>query len=116
MSEHRHRHSDRQSEASEASKNITLMVIWSSTLFMLGNLPFTIEYSLRLILTHDFNYNYLFNITFDILYLIHSLNIFIYLKFNKLYRNIFVSYFRAIYLFGCKLLDKNSDYHQTVAI
>ncbi len=72
------------------------MVIWSSSLFILGNIPYTIEYVRRLF---GLDYNPLFyNISLDILFLSHGMNIFIFFAFNKLYRNTLTRYVRFFFI------------------
>ncbi len=79
----------------EASKNITLMVIWSSILFIFGNTPVIIINILQFILDpNSFQLVLIYRISVALIYFTHSLNFFIYFFFNKLFRKILFSYFR----------------------
>ena len=79
----------------EASKNITLMVIWSSILFIFGNTPVIIINILQFILDpNSFQLVLVYRISVALIYFTNSLNFFIYFLFNKLFRKILFSYFR----------------------
>jgi hypothetical protein len=81
----------------EASKNITLMVIWSSILFIFGNTPVIIINILQFILDpNSFQLVLAFRISLALIYFTHSLNFVIYILFNKLFRKILFSYFQKI--------------------
>ena len=77
----------------EASKNITLMVIWSSILFIFGNTPVIIINILQFILDPN-SFQLVYRISVALIYFTHSLNFVIYFLFNKLFRKILFSYFR----------------------
>ena len=79
----------------EASKNITLMVIWSSILFIFGNTPVIIINILQFILDpNSFQLVLVYRISVALIYFTHSLNFVIYFLFNKLFRKILFRYFR----------------------
>ena len=77
----------------EASKNITLMVIWSSILFIFGNTPVIIINILQFILDPN-SFQLVYRISVALIYFTNSLNFVIYFLFNKLFRKILFSYFR----------------------
>ena len=80
----------------KASKNITLMVIWTSAIYVIGNIPQTVAYVMSLIIGISYQYSLNYNISIGFFFFIHGINIFIYIRFNKLFRKILIGYFRLI--------------------
>ena len=78
----------------KASKNITLMVIWTSAIYVIGNIPQTVAYVMSLIIGISYQYSLNYNISIGFFFFIHGINIFIYIRFNKLFRKILIGYFR----------------------
>ena len=78
------------------------MVIWTSAINVAGSIPQTITYIYSLFLGYgiSFQYTLSYNISIGLHFFTHSINIFIYYKLNKMFRNTLIGYFR------CNLFSK----------
>ena len=79
------------------SKNINLMVLYSSSFFIVGNTPHLIIYSLSLVLVKTSQLIMIYRISLIIIFFAHNLNIFIYYSFNKMFKRILITYFKRIF-------------------
>lgn len=82
---------------SKATKNITLMVIFTSLAFSIGTTPYAVRYilkTLRISLPQDFS-----DFSLAVLILSHGCNMIIYVLFNKVYRDVLWSY--VVFIFRC---------------
>lgn len=91
----------RNKNNSRATKNITKMVIFQGLLNVTGTVPYGIYFILNqsklVTVTQQFvDFN---NAAVLLLYLIPALDIFVYYFFNKLYKEVFLSYLKKIYSF-----------------
>jgi len=75
----------------KASRNITLMVIFQCVLYTFGMCPYLIAYILGYVLeqTPDLE-------IYGILYISHGSTLFIYISFNKYFRQVLNGYFNFI--------------------
>ena len=97
----------------KASRNITLMIIFQCVLSTIGNFflliliqifyqllitfligygPFMLSYIFSFVLTTTPQLQMFSNICFGIIYLSHSLTLFVYFTFNKLFRKVLIGY------------------------
>lgn len=93
-------HRCRQSEPSRPNssrrrnvRNMSRMVIVSSLLYAIGELPYGIFFILNVLITKSPSLTMFSTISTIILYLVPSLDIFVYYFFNKLYRAVLNRYF-----------------------
>lgn len=77
----------------KASRNITLMVIFQCVLYTFGMCPYLIGYILSYVLESTAELKMYNNISYGILFFSHGSTLFIYLAFNKLFRQVLVSFF-----------------------
>ena len=91
-------------------KSLTLTIICSSFLFIIGQLPFLIIRIWDMFSPQPLVYE----ITFGIMIFAHNLNIFIYFAFNNLYRKILLSYFK--YILPIKSKNQNLAATQTLEL
>lgn len=80
----------------EASRSITLMVIWAWAFSFFGNLPDLLAFILNNLLEPSSKLKALSNLGLTIVLLERGLNFFIYLFFNKLFRKTLAIYFRRL--------------------
>ncbi len=80
----------------KANKNITMMVMGSSALYLFGNTPFLVINSLHFGKGFSMNstVQLLEKITRFIIHFSRGSNFFVYFFFNKIFREIFFSYFK----------------------
>lgn len=88
----------------KAIKSITLIVIWTCLLYLLGMAPFLVSYILGFILQPSTGFTTYMTITSCILILSHGLTFFIYYKFNSLFRKVLISYVTRVFFF-CNLFS-----------
>lgn len=79
-----------------SAKNMNLMVVFSTSFFIVGNTPHLIIYSLKLILTSTSQLNLMYRISLIVIYFAHNFNIIIYFTFNKLFRSILIQYLKKV--------------------
>lgn len=83
-------------ENKKATRNMTRMAILTSFMNVVGTCPYTILYILQnagasVRISNDVN-----NVIYILLFGYPGLNIFIYILYNKLYRDVLVGYFKKI--------------------
>jgi len=81
-------------KAINRKRQLTFSIMCSSFLFAFGQLPYLIVKSLNEITPQT---SVVIRNTLTVIFLSHSLNIFIYFAFNKLFRKVLVSYFRSFF-------------------
>lgn len=78
--------------------NITLMTLWIWIVYSFGTMPYSTIYILRLLVNTNSDMintmDLILNLTLSFLLISHSINIFIYFFFNKMYRFVLKSYFK----------------------
>lgn len=77
---------------SKASRNMTLMVIWTIALYIFGALPRNIYIIVKYSLASSSRFYTFSLITFLILIFSHGVTIFIYYSHNKMFRKILIEY------------------------
>ncbi len=82
-----------ENAALRASKNITLMVVWTMHIYIFGNIPYTLAYVFGLLFTQYSEKLHMFTtVSKGLLFLAHGVNFFIYFSFNTMYRDVFFGY------------------------
>lgn len=80
----------------KASRNITLMVLWTCVIYFMFMTPYNLSYILRLILVTSPELT-LYNLVCSVLLTVaHGATFFVYLFYNNLFRKILVSYLRKM--------------------
>ncbi len=77
--------------ALRASKNITLMVVWTMHIYIFGNIPYTLVFVFGFF-SHPETLHVLTTVSKGLLFLAHGVNFFIYFSFNTMYRDVFFGY------------------------
>jgi hypothetical protein len=80
-----------------SSRSITLMVIFQCILYTLGMFPYLIANILSYILQSTSELTLFTNISYGFLYVSHGSTLFIYLTFNKQFRQVLFGYLQYIY-------------------
>jgi hypothetical protein len=80
----------------KASRNITLMVIFQCVLYTFGMCPYLIAYILGYVLEQTPDLEIFTDISYGILYISHGSTLFIYISFNKYFRQVLNGYFNFI--------------------
>ena len=80
--------------AQKASRNITLMVVWTCFLYVFGTAPYTLAYISSYLMEYNQNlYSYTI-FSLGMLFLAHGVNFFVYFSFNTIFRSVFFGYFK----------------------
>lgn len=86
----------RRFAAAKASRNITLMVVWTCFLYIFGTAPYALCYIGSFIIPNSYELILFTNLSLGMLFLSHGVNIFVYFSYNNLFRDVFFSCFRHI--------------------
>ncbi len=78
--------------ALKASKNITLMVVWTMNIYIFGNIPYTLAYVFGFFFEYSEKLHMFTTVSKALLFLAHGVNFFIYFAFNTIYRDVFFCY------------------------
>ena len=79
-----------------ASRNLTSMVIFQCFLYTFGMFPYLIAYILGYVLEQTANLEMFTDITYGILYVSHGSTLFVYVSFNKLFRQVLLDYLNFV--------------------
>ena len=80
---------------SQASRNMTLLVIWTCALYIFGATPRNVYIIIKYCLESSFRYHNFSLLTFLILIFSHAINIFIYYSYNTVFRKIIKDYLKC---------------------
>ena len=76
------------------------MVLWTSLIYMLVTVPYSISFILKFRLSALYGFRVYKIICSALMKLVHGINIFVYFKFNKMFRQVLVGFFKKGFCFS----------------
>ncbi len=82
---------------STACKNITLMVMWVGFLYLFGTAPHSVSFIMKFFVIETTEFLIYRIFCSALLKIVHGLNIFVYYRFNYIFRTILIAYLKKIF-------------------